>query len=50
VPDIRIPFARLIVDRIFAELAEHGYTVSEGVSDGEKRADNGGSGSCEGGG
>ena len=45
---IRIPFARIIIDRIFAELAEYGYTITEGArADGNvsARSDNGRSGS-----
>jgi hypothetical protein len=46
VPNIRLPFARIIIDRIFADLAEYGYTITEARSDipgaghDEKRSDN----------
>lgn len=44
VPNIRLPFARLLVDRIFADLADHGYTFTEKGASHEERTGDGGSG------
>lgn len=53
VKGIRIPFAKLIVERIFTALSEYGYTISETTAGGahgdEKRVDNGRCGACQGG-
>jgi hypothetical protein len=42
---IRIPFARIIIDRIFADFKDYGYTISEsdkaGDGDDKERNDNG---------
>ncbi len=47
-PNIRIPFAKIIVERIFTALSDYGYNIVEvGGTGNETQPHNGRCGTCE---